>query len=125
MGCDIHMFPEVDGRPKSDWVYDLGEFEIDRHYKLFSQLARVRASAGDAGGFKPKGLPDKMGFTANMLRRDMDGDAHSDSWLTYKELRDAETSIYNYRKDDWYLMLEAVAKKRGVTKARVVFWFDN
>lgn len=100
MGCDIHLCVEVksssprsNGRwrsvPPDPAFKGYGEgWGIDRNYSLFAILANVRNYGGS--GFNPiadpKGWPADASGPSNKLYERWDGDAHSASHLTLREL---------------------------------------
>jgi len=88
MGCDIHTVVEI--KKENAWVgleECPKEFE-SRNYALFAFLADVRNSF-NTQGFKPKGFPDDMSEKAKKEFED-GSDLHSKSYLTLKELDDAD-----------------------------------
>lgn len=94
MGCDIHAFAEV--KTNGKWKFNKS-INIDRNYDLFSILANVRNGYGFAGvktgeGFvpisEPKGVPCDASSKYLTKCLEWDGDGHSHSWLTLKEIKD-------------------------------------
>ena len=83
MGCDIHAVVQYSDRAHSYWL-ELGQFNLNRQYDLFSALAGVRGSLEPL--YPQRGLPE--GYT------DYDGSLgdHSFSWLTHNEL----SSVFRY-----------------------------
>lgn len=99
MGCDIHMYKEV--QVAGEWVsadkwsddeYEPGRKEVsykdrftDRNYKLFGMLVDgVRSSSPFS--FKPRGLPHDV---TDVVKEESDGwgvDGHSHSYLFLHEL---------------------------------------
>lgn len=64
MGCDIHAYVDYD-QPNSEYVGQLGSFNIGRDYLLFSIMASVRLPRGrsnDIAVFEPKGLPEHLSW---------------------------------------------------------------
>ncbi|CRH24886.1 Uncharacterised protein [Chlamydia trachomatis] len=110
MGCDIHMYVEYkrENQESSQWKNgdyfrineSFGEFEDEnkfnqiglydkRNYSLFSTLAGVRDySEKIIPVSEPKGLPDDISDYVKKESDDWEGDGHTHSWLTLKELRD-------------------------------------
>lgn len=108
MGCDIHLYVEVkkDGKWKSvdkwSWPYDeikdvshKDSYYNRRNYSLFAILADVRNGSGFAGiktgdGFniisEPKGVPHDISKEVLEICDFWNGDGHSHSWFTLKEL---------------------------------------
>jgi hypothetical protein len=110
MGCDIHLFTEIKKSINSqdkwvnadNWRYnpyyqegnDEGErmLNIDslysgRNYELFGILAGVRDHNNDSID-DPRGLPEDVSEVTKKESDRWDGDGHSHSWLTLKELRE-------------------------------------
>lgn len=100
MGCDIHLF--VEKRTDEKWeclneiVDDEGtlstpyEKEIyrERNYSLFALLADVRNSAGVKPISEPRGLPEDVSEIVKKISDQWNGDGHSHSYYTLKELLD-------------------------------------
>lgn len=93
MGCDIHIWAEV--RENGKWKMK-GPVDLNRNYNLFAILANVRNGRGFAGiktgeGFNPisdpKGVPDDASPEYKEKVSDWDGDGHSHSFHTLKELQ--------------------------------------
>lgn len=104
MGCDIHLFVEKKNNNKweavkgknpyfgcwanepeecyKDWFYN------SRNYSLFSVLADVRNNYNIKPIATPKGLPIDVSDIVRKESDEWDGDGHSHSWLTLKELLD-------------------------------------
>lgn len=86
------------------WFYD------GRNYDLFAMLADVRNGYGFAGmdtgdGFKPisqpKGIPDQSSSAYEKLVDMWDGDGHSHSYLTLKELLEYDWKGQTTKKRGW------------------------
>lgn len=114
MGCDIHLFVEqrrkVNGQLK--WIsgdyfkfnyyyesgdskdeYSLIELHGDRNYSLFSTLAGVRDySEKNTPISEPKGVPNDCCEYVKTQKEYWDGDGHSHSWFTLKELKDYQST---------------------------------
>lgn len=108
MGADIHLFVEkkdengkwqsLDEWSKEDCDEDdeycvpdvpYGkELYRDRNYYLFALLADVRNYDDIKPIHAPKGLPDDVSEPVKKRSDYEDGDAHSHSWYTLKELQD-------------------------------------
>jgi hypothetical protein len=106
MGCDIHSFAEVKNRDTGKWEHVTDHFTLDdfdkdwykkekgdspfnwRSYSMFAFLAGVRNYDHCTPISEPKGLPSDVSdeIKADYVR--WDGDAHSESFLTLKELLD-------------------------------------
>lgn len=112
MGCDIHLCVEIKSsspRSKGRWRAASSdpafkaygeELNVDRNYHLFAILANVRNYGGSTGsGFNPiadpRGWPTNASGPSNQLYKRWDGDAHSASYFTLRELTefDWEQSI--------------------------------
>lgn len=94
MGCDIHTVVEIKNAD-GNWI---GLDEVpkqfnDRNYSTFAFLADVR-NRFNTKGFKPKGWPEDMSEITKQLKEKWDGDSHSESFLTLKELDEFDKSDY-------------------------------
>jgi hypothetical protein len=109
MGCDIHIWTEIQAKDGSWDLLESKEAYDGRNYGLFSILANVRNGYGAAGcdtgdGFvpisMPKGIPEDASdfYKSEVSKWGIDG--HSHSFLTLKEFLDY----------DW----DQVTVKRGV-----------
>lgn len=110
MGCDIHLFTEIKKSINSEdkwvnvdnWRYnpyykegsDDGEEMLHveslysgRNYELFGILAGVRDLSNDAID-DPRGLPEDVSSVTKKASDRWDGDGHSHSWLTLRELKE-------------------------------------
>jgi hypothetical protein len=100
MGCDIHLYGEVKKTPTSDWTAygiwgadDYGQWNqisapiySSRNYALFSTLADVR-NYDDLPIIAPaKGLPPGLSPEVARMAEQWEGDGHSYSYFTLKEL---------------------------------------
>jgi hypothetical protein len=149
-----HYAPEV----YQDWIYD------GRNYDLFAILADVRNGRGFAGsytgeGFNPiadtKGVPDDMSDVLKEAYEYWEGDGHSHSWFTVKELTeydweqktvtlksglyDMRTSLEelknnteeaSYKDCVGSFYTDTIPKLKELAdndldSVRIVFWFDN
>lgn len=106
MGCDIHTVVEIKNA-NGNWI---GIDEVpkefsDRNYSTFAFLANVRNSF-NTKGFKPKGWPEDMSEMSKEMEEKWEGDSHSESYLTLKELDDCDKSDYYSEKcrivEDFY-----------------------
>jgi hypothetical protein len=113
MGCDIHIHTEklieINGKNKwvncDNWRYNEyynpknsdGEQKLNihpiylgRNYELFSILAGVRSNDDDPSKCisTPKGLPKNISKHTKAEAKRWEGDAHSHSYLTLKEIKD-------------------------------------
>lgn len=138
MGCDIHATLEYDRwklkRPKDshDWFAFAKGIDIDRGYYFFGILAGVRDD--DINPIAPpRGTPDDASYEFTQEYEGWDTDAHTPSWVTFKELRDWKHKSggveFDPEKDmkeqDFYRVMEMLAEKYGDDNVRLVFFFDN
>lgn len=122
MGCDIHASAErkFDGS-WDGYVFAAGiELDIDRWYTLFGYLAGVRGIEDPI--VEPRGFPSKVSDEVKKDYESWDSDAHTPSWLTFKELKMLPKE---FKKEPFYVYLESLAKLHGEDNVRLVFWFDN
>ena len=83
MGCDIHCYIEY--RRKTDkghWNGFGGRINPGRFYAMFSIMAGVRKYDGSPTLFKPKGLPDDLGFESKDDNRFYITDTTSEGYVT-------------------------------------------
>lgn len=111
MGCDIHLFTEINKGEKGEekWVNNDcwkhnpyynpedpdGEEPMEhvsiyngRNYDLFGILANVRNYSENGCIDDPRGLPDNVSWITKKEADRWKGDAHNHSWFTLKELKD-------------------------------------
>jgi len=111
MGCDIHLFTErkISINNEQKWVnadnwklnpyyeennedgeskYELNSAYGHRNYALFSILADVRNDSENKPIAEPKGLPEDISEVVKAESDKWDGDGHSHSFFTMKELYD-------------------------------------
>jgi hypothetical protein len=138
MGCDIHATLEYDkwnlkrlDEPKY-WISFAKDIDIDRGYYLFGILAGVRN--GDINPIsEPKGVPDDASYKFMKEYEEWGADAHTPSWVSYKELNDwkLKTGEFefdpesDFKKEDFFKVMEILAKQYGEENVRLVFFFDN
>ncbi len=119
MGCDIHMYVEYkkdlpvkdSDKREIKWIsgdyfkpnpfcgvfddekeYSRLELHGNRNYSLFSTLAGVRDYTDKITPVsEPKGSPEDCCEYVNKEKEDWDGDGHTHSWLTLKELKDYQS----------------------------------
>lgn len=138
MGCDIHLHSEI--KVGGKWLhYD--QPNCDRNYMLFEKMAGVRGEDSKAIA-APRGLPDDATETTKFEAARWDGDGHSHSWLSAKEIFElAEWYRSAFPKDrdniwpKWDQWLGGNCYSDftrypddapdGVEDVRFVFWFDN
>ena len=68
MGCDIHCYVEYRTprhRPGSSWSDFGGRINPGRNYRIFEQMAGVRAIDEKNAVVPPRGLPDDIGYAAS------------------------------------------------------------
>lgn len=100
-------------KPVDDWLYS------GRNYNLFAILANVRNGRGFAGikigeGYNPismpKGVPSDASSTYQKEVEDWNGDGHSHSYFTLKELKEYDwnqaTVLYGVVPEDYYKELK-------------------
>lgn len=109
MGCDIHSFVElktVKGWCMVPGLFPEDDFGLDwtgkthrdepfswRNYGMFGFLANVRNySFVPPIVAEPRGLPDGLSKPVQEAAEHWDGDGHSHSWLSLKELLDFDYS---------------------------------
>ena len=155
MGCDIHCYAEkkVNGKwekigdvfPLDDWwknylKKDFNDSPFDwRSYAMFGFLADVRNYSNSEYLSEPKGLPDDISKEVQEKADDWEGDGHSHSFLTVKELTDfdynktffddrgKETETYiSFLGKQFFEDLEILKNiDENNENVRIVFWFDN
>jgi hypothetical protein len=140
MGCDIHATLEYDKyylrdtkKPKAHyWDGFAKSIDIDRGYYFFGILAGVRN--GEINSIAdPRGVPDNASFDFKQEYDDWDMDAHTPSWVSFKELRDWKHTSgkldfdpeQDMKEQDFYKVMEMLAEKYGDENVRLVFFFDN
>jgi len=155
MGCDIHFYTEckIDINDKKRWVscdnwkinpyddepnLDINYVYSTRNYALFAELAGVRRGTSKMI-FPPRGIPDDVCDEIKTAYDMWEGDGHTHSWLTMKELNDY---VRNNPSCQLRSLLEAVTPlfkevfwifrelsdddiEKYNKKFRMVFWFDN
>lgn len=120
MGCDIHMYVEYkkelpikDSKEREEkWISgdyfkpnpfkDVWEDEEKlermelyghRNYGLFATLAGIRDYTNSIIPVsEPKGIPDDCCAYVKKANEDWDGDGHTHSWLTLKEIKDYQAT---------------------------------
>ena len=137
MGCNIHGFIEVLEYPDSenDKWWEVHEIPYTRNYRFYAALAGVRNGVNIKPISEPKGMPVDASMMSRVEAEEMEGDAHTHSWLTYKEIKE-----YDWMQDigDGLLIdnihihfkslineMRFLANHYGDEGVRVVFWFDN
>ena len=121
MGCDIHAFAEQ--KRKDRWVqikgaflHDRGSYKtyedtlpLGRNYELFAFLAGVRNSNDIVPISLPKGIPSDAshGYLAEV--ESWEGDGHSHSYFTLKELKEILPELISQEVNDKQL----ITRKEG------------
>lgn len=145
MGCDIHGW--VEARPfatskiSDDWYsYINAENVLGRNYDMFAKLFGVRLEVVEQrSGQKvisiasQRGLPEYGKYQKDSPHvtiddyREWEGDAHSVSWISYKELQKAllENDFHDDRMKALFEMMTSLSKLYGEENVRLVVWFDN
>ncbi len=116
MGCDIHICLEE--KVGECWIMHPNCPRPHRDYDLFALIANVRNKTGLVPYSHPRGLPPDISSGAREYFNSMKADAHSASWLTVLEFKEA-VSKHPYAKAilgpfEWV-----------EHEDRLVFWFDN
>jgi hypothetical protein len=102
-------------------------FYAGRNYYLFTILAGVRGNRDDDKISEPRGVPDDISDAYREQLRQWEGDAHSKSYFTLKELLDVDWSKYEIE----YIpeFFETIEKMKQLDtdpeKVRCLFFFDN
>lgn len=116
MGADIHMYveykkkfrddtvkwvhgdffrpnPHYDGIDQYEKAFERMELHGNRNYTLFSTLAGVRDYTNKVIPVaEPKGEPDDCSVNVKEAMQVWEGDAHTHSYLTLKELKDYQAT---------------------------------
>lgn len=128
MGCDIHAHIEWRGAPYPGQWWHFAAVHIDRWYALFAAMAGVRAHEDSPPPVAPvRSLPSDATSDTREDFGDYEHDAHSASWLTADEFREA---LRRTGEDDTGTAQATLAAMDslahgGRREARLVFWFDN
>ena len=145
MGCDIHLHVETKQydawlevrNPIHEETYSQHTYRhwpgSDRYYTLFAVLADVRNRDGSVTPIAtPRGLPGDASRTVKDEADTWDGDGHSHSYLTLRELVDydwdapAGHSTIRQQVGDFFSLMQLMAHETlDMEYARIVFWFDN
>jgi hypothetical protein len=137
MGCDIHLHVEfkVGGR----WEHYARPY-APRNYTLFSKMAGVRRRDDeDEPIAEPRGLPSDLSTLTALFYEDEKGDAHSQSWLSWDEIKvlrewlaglDGWNSAHGSMRLEMdvlgcFLPEEDEDIRARIEDIRFVFWFDN
>jgi hypothetical protein len=87
MGCDINAYAEVKHAGRWEYAPEAELFNC-RDYGLFGWLAGVRNYSAVPVLAAPRGLPDDASREVRKEAEDWDGDGHTHSWLSARELLD-------------------------------------
>ena len=125
MGCDIHATIEVKKYKEDNWWQgEVAGVDIDRSYWLFSILAGVRGAEKPIS--EPRGIPENASFEYKKELEKWEGDAHSISYVSFKELKEyPEKDGFSYKQEKFYKIMELYAKDFGEENVRLVFFFDS
>jgi hypothetical protein len=96
MGCDIHTHIEI--KVNGTWEHWACP-DIRRWYELFEFLAGVRGEVEKAI-VPPKGFPSDASVLTKMDYDYYGADAHTPSWLGWKELDKLSAWLENYAKEN-------------------------
>ena len=128
MGCDIHSIIEQKIKGSDMWVI-AAEIYIPRDYQLFTVLANVRNEYKYTKKLKviadPKGLPDEFSYRFEKMLAEWEGDGHSHSWLTFRELEKYNDKDIILKKHLFYIFMTMASHCYGKKNIRIVFFFDN
>lgn len=101
-------------------------FYSSRNYRLFEILAGVRGYDENAIS-PPRGIPPDISEAYKEQLKQWEGDIHSESYFTLKELLDVDWSKYNT--EIFSEFFETIVKMKKIDsdpeKVRCVFFFDN
>lgn len=137
MGCDIHLYEEI--KINNEWQL-LREIGTPRFYTLFALMADVRNNGTIDPISMPKGIP--AGLSDQTLERlsSWNGDAHSESYFEYDEIKFLFTLLRKMYKDEKNILSDVFPESQALVKyqaevndiivsnfdeIRWVFWFDN
>lgn len=146
MGCDIHGYVEAQlfaqNKISDDWYPVINaENILGRNYDMFAKLFGVRLETVEQrSGQKvipiaaQRGLPEYGRYQKDSPNgtvkeyNEWEGDAHSATWITLKELRGAIQDNGNFSDDRLEVLLDMMLeliKLYGEDSIRLVVWFDN
>jgi hypothetical protein len=119
----------------NDTYWGADEYYDDRNYFLFAILADVRNGYGIEPLSEPRGVPADSCYPIKYIVNEWEGDGHSHSYFTLKELLDVDWSKYCVKlpevdRTDW---LDDFKQTLNILKeidsnpenVRCVFFFDN
>jgi hypothetical protein len=93
-----------------------------RNYYLFGILAGVR---GGESISEPRGVPDDISDAYKEQLKQWEGDAHSKSYFTLKELLDVDWSKYENISEFFETIEKMKQLDTDPEKVRCLFFFDN
>ena len=145
MGCDIHGYVEAQlfatNNISDEWYTIINaENVLGRNYDMFAKLFGVRLEVVEQRSGQQvipiaynRGLPEYGTYQQNNPNdtindfREWEGDAHSPSWIDYKELKKAvkENDFQDDRVIVLLNMMTELSKLYGKDHIRLVVWFDN
>lgn len=171
MGCDIHAFAEKRKDKKAKWVlvtdvFPLSDFDKDwykkekgdhpfdwRQYGMYGFLADVRNYSHVPVIAEPKWvIPEDATKEVKEEFEKWNGDAHTATWLTAKQLLDFDydqvfwdkrvtrdgdgaaeanegegehLTIREFLGEEYFEHLETLKSLGDPENVRVIFWFDN
>lgn len=155
MGCDIHLFVErkqfgygsdsdkyvwlsldkwtEDGDPEDVYLHVSYKDSLysERNYNLFCALAGATSHrfSNSPKFIKPKGIPSDCSKLILSVIKRWEGDGHSHSYLTLRELKDFDWSEYGNTCDKFRMefmqKLEKLKDRMTDDDIRIVFFFDN
>lgn len=111
MGCDIHAYIDHEEfyskKEVRSLISNFAKVHLHRNYSLFYALANVRYDSNRMPpnqGLKPKGLPVGLSWNTRDSAEKWHGDAHSHSWLTVDELKEAYKRYLSWEEapSSWY-----------------------
>lgn len=132
MGCDIHLFTERNrtinnikiwtnsdnwilnpyfGTDLSEKKYNINTIYKRRNYSLFSILANVRNESENKPISMPKGMPKDVSDAIKKESEIWNGDGHSHSYFTMKEL-------YDYQEKNKTIKYSGLVDKEGLEQIK-------
>ena len=67
-------------------------------------------------------MPDDISHEAKEEYEEMREDAHTMSWILFSEIQNLPDK---FKKEPFYITMEAFAKNYGENNVRMIFFFDN
>lgn len=114
-----------------EWEIHDGEWSIqekyyNRNYYLFSLLADVR-NTGEEPIDYPRGIPQDASLGYLYKCNQWEGDAHSHSYYTLKELLEVDWNNYDleYLEEFLDVLEDLKSIDNDYSKVRICFFFDN